>query len=97
MTDLNTLLGPGSQWVLVTATAINPTDDGSGSADATGIVPTIASTATNTAATTMSPCANAITAVSRCTSVKPSAISPYAAPVARPATSAWTATAPLTS
>ena len=63
---------------------------------AIGIVPITASTATNTAPITTSPCANASTPVRRWTSVKPSAISPYAAPVARPVTSAWTATGPLT-
>src|SRR4051794_17450363 len=56
-----------------------------------------AATATNTAPVTMSPCASASTRVRRWTSVKPSAISPYAAPVASPVTSAWTATGKLTS
>src|SRR4051795_6401848 len=65
--------------------------------EATGIVPTTTSTPANTAPTTMSPCANAITPVSRCTRLKPSAISPYVAPVASPVISAWSATGPLTS
>src|SRR3954464_6751608 len=64
--------------------------------EATGIVPTTTSTPANTAATTMSPCANAITPVSRCTRLKPSAISPYVAPAASPVISAWSATGPLT-
>src|SRR5262245_34646546 len=61
----------------------------------TGIVPTTISTPANTAPTTMSPCANAITPVSRCTRLKPSAISPYVAPVASPVIRAWRATGPL--
>src|SRR4051794_28035708 len=64
--------------------------------EATGIVPTTTSTPANTAPTTMSPCANAITPVSLCTRLKPSAISPYVAPVASPVISAWRATGPLT-
>src|SRR3954452_662053 len=65
--------------------------------EATGIVPTTTSTPANTAPTTMSPCANAITPVSRCTRLKPSAISPYVAPAASPVISAWSATGPLNS
>src|SRR5262245_29388455 len=64
---------------------------------AIGVVPITARTAMNTAPTTTSPWASARTRVRRWTSVKPSAMSPYAAPVARPVTSAWTATGPLIS